>query len=52
MRPCVGLEGVISPLCTWQELNDGTYSIADVELFNNMIREEFDAVIAARESDA
>ncbi len=51
MRPCTGVDGVIPPLCNWQQLNDGTYSLADVELFNTTIREEYEAAIAARESN-
>lgn len=42
-QPMIGLtlEGVkvVPPLCTWKELNDGTYNLADVELFNNIINE-------------
>ena len=49
MRPCVGLEGVCPPLCTWQQLNDGTYSLADVERFNQTITELADEHIKALE---
>jgi hypothetical protein len=45
MRPCVGVVGLCPPFCTWAELNNGTYSLADVELFNQAIEE----MIAARE---
>lgn len=39
MRPCVGVSGVCPPLCTWAQLNDGTYSLEDVERFNQSIDE-------------
>lgn len=44
MRPCVGLPGYCPPLCTWAELNDGTYSLADVERFNQTLMEIADSV--------
>jgi hypothetical protein len=50
MRPCVGIEGVCPPLCTWAQLNDGTYSLGDVERFNQAIDELFKAKVAAMES--
>jgi hypothetical protein len=34
MRPCTGVPGVSPPLCTWAQLQDGTYTAADVERFN------------------
>ena len=34
MRPCVGLGQICQPLCTWAQLNDGTYTLADVERFH------------------
>lgn len=37
MAPCVGEPGVCPPLCRWAELEDGTYSLADVERFNQTI---------------
>ena len=37
MQPCVGVVGACPPLCTWSQLEDGTYSIADVEMFNQTI---------------
>ena len=39
MRPCTGVVGVCPPLCTWGELNDGTYTLGDVLMFNNTIDE-------------
>jgi len=39
MRPCVGLNGLCPPLCTWAQLNDGSVSIADVERFNQALTE-------------
>src|SRR5690606_1063213 len=39
MRPCVGVNGVCPALCTWAQLNDGTYSLEDVERFNQAIDE-------------
>ena len=46
MRPCTGIVGLCPPLCTWAELNDGTYSLADVERFNQAIAE----ILAAKEA--
>lgn len=40
-RPCTGINGLLPPLSTWGELNDGTYSLAHVEEMNQVI----DAVI-------
>lgn len=37
--PCVGIDGVCPPLGTWKELKDGTYSLADVERYHQMIDE-------------
>lgn len=39
MRPCVGADGICPPLCTWAQLTDGTYSLEDVERFNQAIDE-------------
>jgi hypothetical protein len=39
-QPCVGVDGICPPLCKWSELNDGTYTLADVALFNNVIKEK------------
>ena len=39
MTPCVGVEGVCPPLCTWAELKNGTYSLYDVEMFHAAIDE-------------
>lgn len=39
MRPCVGVNGICPPLCTWAQLNDGTYGLEDVERFNQSIDE-------------
>jgi len=39
MKPCVGIAGLCPPLCTWKELNDGTYSIGDVVRFHIAIDE-------------
>lgn len=50
MRPCVGIAGLCPPLCTWAQLTDGTYSLADVERFNQTILEIVDAAEQARQS--
>lgn len=50
MRPCVGIAGLCPPLCTWAQLIDGTYSLADVERFNQTILEIVDAAEQARQS--
>jgi hypothetical protein len=42
MRPCTGVNGICPPLCTWAELNDGTYSLEDVERFNQTITQMVD----------
>jgi len=47
MRPCVGMVGICPPLCTWAELNDGTYSLGDVERFHLTMDELKNAYIAA-----
>jgi len=40
------VDGVCPPLCTWAQLNDGTYSLADVERFNVTIQELVTARVA------
>ena len=50
MRPCVGIVGLCPPLCTWAQLTDGTYSLADVERFNQTIGEIVEAAEKARQS--
>nr|DAT51666.1 MAG TPA: hypothetical protein [Caudoviricetes sp.] len=37
MRPCAGVEEVCPALCSWKDLTDGTYSITDVERFNQTL---------------
>ena len=37
MAPCIGEPGICPPLCRWAELTDGTYTLADVERFNQTI---------------
>lgn len=39
MRPCVGVPKLVSPLCSYKELQDGTYTLADVERFNQTLDE-------------
>lgn len=39
MRPCVGLAGLCGAFCTWRELEDGTYNLADVLRFNYALDE-------------
>ena len=38
MIPCIGIPGHVPPLCTWKELEDGTYNLADVYRFNEMLK--------------
>lgn len=42
MRPCVGIDGLCPPLCRYSDLQDGTYTIADVERFNVTMDELID----------
>jgi len=46
MRCCTGVEGVCPPLAKWSDLMDGTYTICDVERFNQAIQEMVDVRIA------
>lgn len=39
MTPCVGVEGVCPPLCKLHELQDGTYSLYDLEVMHATIDE-------------
>lgn len=40
MRPCVGVPALhIAPFCTMAEIKNGTYTLADIELFNQAIHE-------------
>ena len=39
MRPCVGVPNLLPPLCKYSDLRDGTYTLADVEMFNQTIDE-------------
>jgi hypothetical protein len=41
---------VCPPLCTMAEINNGTYTLADIELMNQTISEALEATIEARES--
>lgn len=51
MRPCVGVNGICPPLCTWAQLTDGTYGLEDVERFNqsidDLVRSNNEAIRAA-----
>ena len=49
MRPTVGIEGVCPPMCTMKEINDGTYTITDIEIFNQAMEEMLDASLDAME---
>lgn len=49
MRPCVGIPDVCPPLCTMAQINDGTYSLADIEVMNQAIEEALDAALEAME---
>lgn len=39
MRPCVGVPRLLNPLCSYKDLQDGTYTLGDVERFNQTIDE-------------
>lgn len=43
MQPCVGITNVCPPLCSFKELKDGTYSLADVEMFHQTMQAMLDA---------
>lgn len=47
MNPCVGIPELCPPLCSWRELTDGTYTLADVEMFNQTLDEILTAHKAA-----
>lgn len=49
MRPCVGIDGVCPPLCTMQDIDNGTYTLADIEMMNQTISEALEATITARQ---
>jgi len=42
MNPCTGIGQFCPPLCTYKELKDGTYSIADVLKFNLILKDILD----------
>jgi hypothetical protein len=41
------VEGVVPPMCTKRELQDGTYSLADVEEMNQVIADMVEKKIAS-----
>lgn len=43
----MGVPNVCPPLCTWAQLKDGTYSMGDVERFNQTIMEMVDHALEA-----
>ena len=43
MRPCVGIQNVCPPMCTKAEIDNGTYSLADIEEMNQTMEEELEA---------
>ncbi|AUR99204.1 coil containing protein [Vibrio phage 1.263.B._10N.286.51.B1] len=49
MRPCVGIPDVCPPLCTKAEIDNGTYTLADIEEMNQAIEEALNEAIQARE---
>ena len=50
IRPCIGVEGVVPALCTYKELQDGTYSLGDVERFNQVIADMVRKKIASMQT--
>lgn len=46
MRPCMGVVNVTPPLCTWTQVQDGTYSITDIMRFNIAIDERIQKIEA------
>lgn len=50
MRPTVGIEGVCPPLCTMNEINNGTYTLAEIEEMNQAMHEMLEESIRAIES--
>ncbi|CAM0011921.1 hypothetical protein VPHK367G1_0051 [Vibrio phage K367 g1] len=49
MRPCVGIPDVCPPLCTKAEIDNGTYTLADIEEMNQAIEEALDAALLVTE---
>lgn len=47
MNPCVGVPDICPPLCSWHQLTDGTFTLADVEMFNQALNEMIEAYNAA-----
>lgn len=45
MRPTVGIEGVCPPMCSMSEINDGTYTITDIEIMNQAMEEMLEETI-------
>lgn len=41
--PCTGVNGLIPPLANWNQLNDGTYSLGDVERMNQVINDRIES---------
>lgn len=49
MRPCVGIPDVCPPLCTKAEIENGTYTLTDIEEMNQTMEEALDAAIELME---
>ena len=49
MRPCVGIPDVCPPLCTKAEIENGTYTLTDIEEMNQTMEEALDAAIESME---
>lgn len=49
MRPCVGIPDVCPPLCTKAEIENGTYTLTDIEEMNQTMEEALDAALIAME---
>lgn len=49
MRPCVGIPDVCPPLCTKAEIENGTYTLTDIEEMNQTMEEALDAALVAME---
>jgi hypothetical protein len=44
MRPCIGIVGHCPPLCTMMQLEDGTYTLANVKEFHNTLDEILESI--------
>lgn len=50
--PCTGVNGLLPPLAKWSDLNDGTYSLGDVERMNQVINQSVEKYNIAKANAA